>query len=78
MREELLKILGEALERADLKKVMSDSIDRVVDPALQKIVDDSTNPFDNILKSAIMPSLSKELKERLGEEIDKLIEDLKK
>lgn len=78
MKEELKKIAVEAIERADCKKIVSDLLDRALEPALDKLVKDSSLPFDDMLKAAIYPKLEEELKKIIGKEIDEIIEDLKK
>lgn len=75
---EVKKILIEALVRADLKKVSEDLLDRAVEPALQAMVDDTANPFDNMLKSAVGDTLKKEIKKRVGKEIDEMLAELLK
>lgn len=71
--KEIVKLLDESIQiKIDLKKIKDGLIDKVVEPALQKLVDDTANPLDNVLKAAIAPSLEKALKDMLDKEIDKL------
>jgi hypothetical protein len=72
--DKLKQIGKDALIRADLKKVKDEIIDDVLEKALDELVNDSKMPFDNIVKSAIYPSLEKDIKARL----DKVIDDLLK
>ena len=50
----------------------ADLLEQALEPALQKLVDDTSDPFDNMLKEAVMPKL----KEVLAEEIKKVWEKL--
>jgi hypothetical protein len=77
MKDELKKIAIEAIERLDLKKVSSDLLDRALEPALEKLVKDSSLPFDDMLKAAIYPKLEEELKKIIGKEIDEMIKSIK-
>ena len=71
--DKILEILKASVKiKIAVKPILNRVIDEVLEPALQKIVDDSSNPFDNILKASIYPALSKEIKDRAGAEIDKL------
>lgn len=53
--------------------LFNDILDKVLDPALQKLVDDTANPLDNILKAAIAPALESLLKGLAKTEWDKLV-----
>ncbi len=56
--------------------LIDDLESKILEPSLQKLVDDSKMPFDNIVKSAIYPSLAKEIKERAKDEVKKLKDKL--
>jgi phage gp29-like protein len=65
-KEAILKIIDGIGDLAEA------SMDESVDVELEKLVDDSKTPFDNIAKDAIYPALSKGLKEKLREELEKI------
>lgn len=52
--------------------LIDDLESKILEPSLQKLVDDSKMPFDNIVKAAIYPTLAKEIKERAKKEIEDL------
>lgn len=53
--------------------LLSDILKQILDPALEKIVQDSSNPFDNMLKAAIYPALEAELLKLAKEQWEKLL-----
>ena len=53
----------------NISGLIFDELDLVLEPALQRVVDDSANPFDNILKAAVYPALRLELKKAVEEKI---------
>ena len=55
-----------------IKPVVDSLIDEVLEPALDKIVADSRNPFDNMLKASVYPALEKEMKEFAEKKIQEL------
>ena len=61
--------------RLDVPGLMNDMLDKVVDPALSKLVADSSNPFDDALKAALYGPLVAELKKAAKEEWDKLLSE---
>lgn len=73
MKTELVKILTEAVEvKVDLKKIGHGLIDQILEPALQKVVDDTTNPFDNAAMAMVYPTLEVEVKKLLDAQVEKL------
>jgi hypothetical protein len=56
------KLVNLLLESVDINKLVAGVLDEVIDEALQKVVDDSANPFDNAAKAMLYPLLSSELK----------------
>lgn len=73
MKKELVKIVTDSVEfKIDLKAIAHGLIDEVLEPALQKVVDDSTNPFDNAAMAMVYPTLEIELKKQLDIQIEKL------
>ena len=78
----ILEVLkGKIKVSIKVSPLIDDLESKILEPALQKIVDDTKMPFDNIVKSAIYPTLAKEIKDRAKEEVvklkDKLPEGLK-
>ena len=47
--------------------------DEVLEPALDEIVQDSKNPFDNMAKAALYQPLEDVIKKKIDEAVDKLI-----
>lgn len=69
-KKKLVEIL---LKRVDLRGLLVDDLLKgVINDALDKVVKDTANPFDDIAKAATMPAIEKALSEYL----DKLIADL--
>ena len=60
------KVLGIVHKNVNVPGLASDMLKEVLDPALQKVVDDTTNPFDNIAKAAVMPLIQKAVDEALA------------
>ena len=53
--------------------ILADELDLVLEPALQKVVDDSANPFDDMLMASVYPILEKELKKAIEERINAVL-----
>ena len=68
-KDKVIKIL---LKRIDLPGALIDIIEEVLEPALDKMVKDSSNPYDDMAKAALYPILETALKD----EIKKLWEKL--
>jgi hypothetical protein len=62
------------LDNINLEGMASALILKALDPALEKLVQDSKNPFDNVLKAAVAPELFKLLKAELDQLIAKIRE----
>lgn len=75
--QKLLEILkGSVKIKISIKPIVNKAIDEALEPALQKIVADSSNKFDDIMLASIYPSLEREVKEKVSKEIDKLKDKL--
>ena len=61
------KLKENVKEHLHVDKLISDIMDEVLEPALEKVVSDTSNPFDDILKDAVYPVLSDELKKLVAE-----------
>lgn len=73
----LMEVLkGKIKVSIKLSPLIDDLESKILEPALQKIVDDSKMPFDNIAKAAIYPTLAKEVKDLAKKEIGKLKDKL--
>ena len=85
MSKELIqKALDCVVVKVDLVKLGDVVIDDVIEKALDKLVADSSNPFDNAAKQMLWPLLEKEAKNILAEKaaeleaaIQKKIDELK-
>jgi len=60
------------LKRLDLPGALGDIIDEVLEPALDKMVKDSSNPYDDMAKAALYPVLEQALKDEIRKLWDKL------
>lgn len=69
-REKLLKMVK---ERVDIGGIFADLLDELLEPALKKVVADSSNPFDDMLMASVYPVLEKELKELVAEKLNELL-----
>lgn len=77
--KKLAEIALDSIEvKVDLKKLSFGLIDEVLEPALDKVVEDSTNPIDNAMKAMIYPTLEAELKKLIEKEVVKIEEAIKK
>ena len=70
-RDVLKKMLK---ERIDLAGIVVDVLDELLEPALQRVVEDTSNPFDDMLKATIYPVLSEKLKELAAEKLADLFD----
>lgn len=61
------KMLELALKHLNVPGLLADVIDEVLEPALQKVVDDSENSYDNMLMAAAYPVLEAEMKKVINE-----------
>lgn len=73
----ILEVLkGKIKVSIKVSPLIDDLESKILEPSLQKIVDDTKMPFDNIVKSAIYPTLAKEIKDRAKDEVNKLKDKL--
>lgn len=70
------KFVDIVLKNVNLPGLLFDTIDEVLEPALDKIVADSKNPFDDMAKASLYPLLEKELKELAQKKYDEFIAKL--
>jgi hypothetical protein len=70
MSNEIVKDLGKVvLKSIDEKALVAGALESVLEPALKKLVADTTNPFDDALLAMVYP----QLKAYLLEEVEKLV-----
>jgi hypothetical protein len=58
------------------KEAVNAVIDEILEPALQKVVADSSNKFDDLMLASIYPGLEAEVKSMAGKKIDELVAKL--
>ena len=64
------KVTKEELSGAIQFEGLADGIlDTIVEPALQKVVDSTENPYDNQFKAIFYPIVAKEVKELIDEKV---------
>ena len=63
-----------ASQHINLEGFLHGALDEILEPALQKVVDDSGNPFDDVMMAALYPVLEAEAKSKVSELIGKLYE----
>ena len=68
----LSAIYGKLKLSIKVKPVAMGIIDDVLEPAIDKIVADTKNPFDDMLKKAVYPMLEAEIKDGISKAIDGL------
>ena len=68
-------ILGNVHEHLNVPGFFADLLDEVLEPALKKVVEDSSNPFDDILMAAVYPTLELELNKLIEKYWDELVDD---
>ena len=74
MTDEQKKALFESiLKNVALPALLADVLKQILEPALDKIVKDTSNPFDDMIKAAIYPSLEAELNKLAKEQWEKLL-----
>ena len=56
------KVKASVLKNLDVPAVVADMMDDILEPALKKIVKDSSNALDDVLMAAIYPTLENEVK----------------
>ena len=63
-KQEALTLLKKTIIiKVDVKAPSEYLIEKIIEPKLQKLVDDSSTPIDNIAMAALMPEVKKELGE---------------
>lgn len=70
------KIIELVLKNINIKGLVFDAVDEMVEPALRKVVESTDNKFDDALM-AVYPFLEKEMKALLEAKYDELIAKLK-
>ncbi len=71
--EQKAALLAAVAKNINVPGLVDELLKGALDQALEKIVQDSSNPFDNVLKAAIYPTLSAELTKLVDEQWKKLL-----
>ena len=71
--EQKAALLAAVAKNINVPGLVDEVLKGALDQALEKIVQDSSNPFDNVLKAAIYPTLSAELTKLVDEQWKKLL-----
>lgn len=71
--EQKAALLAAVAKNINVPGLVDEVLKGALDQALEKIVQDSSNPFDNVLKAAIYPTLSAELTKLVEEQWAKLL-----
>lgn len=66
------KLIAIALKNLNIEGLLVDVLNEVLKPALDKMVADSANPYDDMMVAALYPVLDKEIKEKISELIGKM------
>ena len=69
-KEVAIKIIK---KNVDVKGIAFDIIDEVLEPALDKVVADSSNKLDDMLKASIYPTLEEKMKELIAEKFEEIL-----
>lgn len=72
MKEKILKIVK---QNVNLGGLAADILDEALEPALQKVVADTSNPLDDALMTALYPSIEKMIKEEVEKLVNKLFDE---
>ena len=70
----LEKVKSILIENINLNGIAVSIIDEVLEEALNKVVSDSSNPFDDMLMASVYPVLEKELKSLIEEKLSAINE----
>jgi len=68
-KEKLIAILKDNI---NLEGIVFSILDEVLEEALNKVVADTTNPFDDMLMSSVYPIIEKEVKKLISEKLGEL------
>ena len=66
------KLANIALESIDLEKLAFGIIDEVIEEAIDKVVADSSNQYDDMIKSVLWPLIEKEVKQIISKKVAEL------
>lgn len=66
-------LLESVAKNVNAPGLVTDLLKQILEPALAKIVADTSNPFDDMLKNAIYPTLEAELIKLADEQWKKLL-----
>lgn len=69
--EAISKFKDIAIKNLDVAGLLKDSMSEILKPALDKMVADSANPYDDMAVAALFPVLEKALVEKIDEFLGK-------
>ena len=64
------RILKMVVKYFNIKGFMSEMVTEIADEALEKVVQGSINPMDNMVKAALWPVLEEEIQKLIEEKLD--------
>lgn len=77
MKTEILEVLKESVViKIDIDGAVMGIVNKVLEPALNKIVADTSNPIDDSIVALLLPLLKKEVASALAKLEDKLEEKI--
>jgi len=66
------KLKAIAIKNLNVGGMLMDTMDEILKPALDKMVLDSANPYDDMAVAALYPVLDKAIKEKIAELVAKV------
>lgn len=67
------KLLAIVKKRIDVSGIFVDLLDELLEPALKKVVADTSNPLDDVLMQSIYPVLEQVIKDLADEKLKELL-----
>ena len=67
------KLLEIVKKRIDASGIFVDLLDELLEPALKKVVADTSNPLDDVLMQSIYPVLEQVIKDLADEKLKELL-----
>ena len=67
------KLLEIVKKRIDASGIFVDLLDELLEPALKKVVADTSNPLDDVLMQSIYPVLKQVIKDLADEKLKELL-----
>lgn len=73
MLDFLAILKGSVKIKISIKPILNGVIDQVLQPALEKAVDDTSNKFDDLILAQIYPGVEAQVKASVGKKVDELV-----